>query len=115
MWTMFFIWASNTHPIAYATDPIGTITTNIIGTQNMLEFACAHHAVRCAFVSSNEIYGENRGDVETFEEKYCGYIDCNTMRAGYPESKGISLSPVWNECSSIATRGNSHERNPNTA
>ena len=79
--------ASNTHPIAYATDPIDTITTNIIGTQNMLEFACAHHAVRCAFVSSNEIYGENRGDVETFEEKYCGYIDCNTMRAGYPESK----------------------------
>lgn len=79
--------ASNTHPIAYATDPIGTITTNIIGTQYMLEFACAHHALRCAFVSSNEIYGENRGDVETFEEKYCGYIDCNTMRAGYPESK----------------------------
>ena len=79
--------ASNTHPVAYATDPIGTISTNIIGTQNMLEFACAHHALRCAFVSSNEIYGENRGDVETFEEKYCGYIDCNTMRAGYPESK----------------------------
>lgn len=79
--------ASNTHPVAYATDPIGTITTNIIGTQNMLEFACAHHALRCAFVSSNEIYGENRGDVETFEEKYCGYIDCNAMRAGYPESK----------------------------
>ncbi|MGC6751878.1 NAD-dependent epimerase/dehydratase family protein, partial [Escherichia coli] len=32
--------ASNTHPVAYSTDPIGTITTNIIGTQNMLEFAC---------------------------------------------------------------------------
>lgn len=79
--------ASNTHPIAYATDPIGTITTNIIGTQNMLEFAYAHHAVRCAFASSNEVYGENRGDVEKFDEKYCGYIDCNTMRAGYPESK----------------------------
>lgn len=79
--------ASNTHPVAYATDPIGTITTNIIGTQNMLEFAYAHHAVRCAFASSNEIYGENRGDVEKFDENYCGYIDCNTMRAGYPESK----------------------------
>lgn len=79
--------ASNTHPVAYATDPIGTITTNIIGTQNMLEFAYAHHAKRCAFASSNEIYGENRGDVEKFDEKYCGYIDCNTMRAGYPESK----------------------------
>jgi len=79
--------ASNTHPVAYATDPIGTITTNIIGTQNMLEFAHRHHAVRCAFASSNEIYGENRGDVEKFDESYCGYIDCNTMRAGYPESK----------------------------
>ena len=79
--------ASNTHPLDYATDPIGTITTNIIGVQNMLEFALAHHAVRSAFASSNEIYGENRGDTELFNESYCGYIDSNTLRAGYPESK----------------------------
>lgn len=79
--------ASNTHPMAYATDPIGTITTNIIGIQNMLEFASKHNAARCAFTSSCEIYGENRGDVEKFDESYCGYIDCNTMRAGYPEAK----------------------------
>ena len=31
--------ASNTHPIAYATKPIETIITNIIGTRNLLEFA----------------------------------------------------------------------------
>lgn len=79
--------ASNTHPVAYATDPVGTITTNIIGTKNMLDFAVGHNAVRCAFVSSCEIYGENRGDVDKFDEGYCGYIDCNTVRAGYPESK----------------------------
>lgn len=79
--------ASNTHPMAYSTDPIGTITTNIMGVYNMLEFADRVHAERMAFVSSNEIYGENRGDVEKFDEKYLGYIDCNTMRAGYPESK----------------------------
>ena len=79
--------ASNTHPLQYSTDPIGTITTNIIGLQNMLEFACAHGAERFAFASSNEIYGENRGDRELFDEGYCGYIDCNTLRAGYPESK----------------------------
>lgn len=79
--------ASNTHPVAYATDPIGTVTTNIIGTNNMLEFAVNHNARRFAFASSNEIYGENRGDVEFFDEYYCGYIDSNTMRAGYPESK----------------------------
>ena len=79
--------ASNTHPMQYSTDPIGTITTNIIGVQNLLEFSVEHHATRFAFASSNEIYGENRGDVEFFDENYCGYINSNTMRAGYPESK----------------------------
>ena len=79
--------ASNTHPVAYATDPIGTISANVIGTQNMLEMAAAHGCGRFVFASSNEIYGENRGDTELFREDYCGYIDCNTLRAGYPESK----------------------------
>ena len=79
--------ASNTHPVAYANDPIGTVVTNIIGLDNLLNFASEHGCSRFLFASSNEIYGENRGDVELFDEKYCGYIDCNTMRAGYPESK----------------------------
>lgn len=79
--------ASNTHPIQYATDPIGTISTNILGLKNMLDFAVEHHAVRFAFASSNEIYGENQGDTELFDEDYCGYINSNTLRAGYPESK----------------------------
>jgi nucleoside-diphosphate-sugar epimerase len=79
--------ASNTHPVAYSTDPIGTIYSNIIGTANLLEFAYNHKTKRCAFASSNEIYGENRGDTELFDEDYCGYIASNTLRAGYPESK----------------------------
>lgn len=79
--------ASNTHPMLYATDPIGTITTNIIGLQNLLEFAAARRCERFIFASSNEVYGENRGDAELFDEDYCGYINCNTLRAGYPESK----------------------------
>ena len=79
--------ASNTHPMLYSTDPIGTITTNIIGLQNLLDFAVQHNVSRFSFASSSEIYGENRGDVELFDEDYCGYIDCNTLRAGYPESK----------------------------
>lgn len=79
--------ASNTHPLQYSTDPIGTIITNIFGLKNLLDFASSHHVSRFVFASSNEIYGENRGDVELFDESYCGYIDSNTMRAGYPESK----------------------------
>ena len=82
--------ASNTQPLQYSLDPIGTITTNVFGTYNTLEFAKKHYAVRYAFASSNEIYGENRGDKELFDESYCGYIDSNTLRAGYPESKRCS-------------------------
>lgn len=79
--------ASNTHPIAYATDPVGTILTNIIGTDNLLRLAVEKKVQRFLFASSVEIYGENRGDCELFDERYCGYIDCNTLRAGYPEGK----------------------------
>ncbi len=79
--------ASNTHPVAYATDPIGTITTNVIGTKNVLDYACECEKSRVVFASSNEIYGNNRGDTELFSEDYCGYINSNTLRAGYPESK----------------------------
>lgn len=81
--------ASNTHPVAYVSDPIGTITTNVFGTYNLLDYASTHNVYRFVFVSSVEIYGENRGDVEKFDESYCGYINCNTLRAGYPESKRV--------------------------
>ena len=56
----------------------------------MLDFAATHNTKRFLLASSNEIYGENRGDVEFFDETYCGFIDCNTLRAGYPESKRCS-------------------------
>ncbi|AUJ33008.1 MAG: NAD-dependent epimerase/dehydratase family protein [Liquorilactobacillus nagelii] len=79
--------ASNTHPLAYINDPIGTITTNVIGTNNLLQFAAQRENIRFLFASSNEVYGENRGDVELFDESYCGYLNSNTLRAGYPESK----------------------------
>lgn len=79
--------ASNTHPVAYSTDPVGTVVTNIIGTNNLLKYAVNHESERFVFASSVEVYGENRGDTEYFAEDYCGYIDCNTLRAGYPESK----------------------------
>lgn len=81
--------ASNTHPRAYATDPIGTITANVEGTHQLLEYAVKHHCKRFFFFSSVEIYGESRRDTENFDEQYLGYIDCNTMRAGYPESKRL--------------------------
>lgn len=84
--------ASNTHPKAYSTDPIGTITTNVMATHQLLEIAKEKGCKRFVFLSSVEVYGENRGDIDAFDEKYCGYIDCNTLRAGYPESKRVGES-----------------------
>jgi nucleoside-diphosphate-sugar epimerase len=77
--------ASNTHPVKYASEPIETILTNIIGLRNVLDLADEN--TRVLFTSSCEIYGENRNDVNMFDENYCGYINCNTLRAGYTESK----------------------------
>jgi len=79
--------ASNTHPIQYASKPIDTITANVHGTHNLLELTARNKNCRIIFLSSVEIYGQNRGDVDKFAEDYCGYIDPNTLRAGYPESK----------------------------
>lgn len=89
--------ASTTHPRAYATQPIATITSNVVGLQNLLEWQLASADAgagdgkpgRFCFASSVEIYGQNRGDVERFNESYCGYLDCNTVRAGYPEAKRL--------------------------
>ena len=95
--------ASNTHPISYASDPIGTIKTNVIGTYHLLNYAVQCSVHRFLFMSSVEIYGENRGDIEYFNEKYCGYIDCNTMRAGYPESKraGEALCQAYRKANEL--------------
>lgn len=84
--------ASNTHPRQYATDPVGTITTNVIGTNNILEYCKNRNNTKILMMSSVEIYGENKGDIDLFTEDYLGYIDCNTSRAGYPESKRLCES-----------------------
>lgn len=82
--------ASTTHPVAYATEPVNTILANVLGTQNLLEQAARVPGSRFLLLSSVEIYGENRGDTEYFQEDYCGYLNCNTLRAGYPEAKRVS-------------------------
>lgn len=91
--------ASNTHPVYYATRPIETILTNTVGTNRVLEFATQHECQKFIFLSSVEVYGENRGDVDKFTEDYLGYLDCNTLRAGYSEGKrlGESLCQAYME------------------
>ena len=80
--------ASSTHPRAYVTDPVGTVRVNVGGLDRLLAYA-AREGARALFASSVEVYGQNRGDAERFGEGYCGYLDCNTLRACYNESKRL--------------------------
>lgn len=89
--------ASNTHPFLYSTDPVGTMTANFIGAYNLLEFGRKRGIERFVFLSTVEVYGKALRDDDIFDENYCGYIDCNTVRAGYPEAKraGESLCQAY--------------------
>lgn len=76
--------ASNTHPKQYGADPVGTITTNVIGCNNLLKLAVEKKSI-FLLASSVEIYGQGR--VGPMDEQYCGYLDCNIARNGYNEAK----------------------------
>lgn len=76
--------ASHTHPKQYGEDPVGTITTNVIGCNNLLKLAVEKKAV-FLLASSVEIYGQ--GCKEPMDEHYSGYLDCNIARNGYNEAK----------------------------
>ena len=82
--------ASNTHPRLYSSDPIGTEMTNILGTYNLLELASLNEGCRFLLTSSGDIYGDNVYNDEYINENDCGYINCNTLRAGYIEGKRAS-------------------------
>lgn len=81
--------ASNTSPLDYANRPVNTIHTNVIGTDRMIQYSLKH-SKRFLFCSSVEMYGCNNGDTDEFREDYSGYVNANTLRAGYPTAKRLS-------------------------
>ena len=79
--------AGNTHPVLYSSKPIETIEVNLLGTINMLDICRSNPQSRFLLASSVEVYGEENHKETLFSEKDFGYIDPNTLRADYPESK----------------------------
>ncbi|MGI6657901.1 MAG: NAD-dependent epimerase/dehydratase family protein [Dethiobacteraceae bacterium] len=84
--------ASNSHPTAFSTDPVGTIQANILGTINLCEFARKQKGSRLMFVSSGEVYGENSSISNGFREESFGFIDTMNARSCYPEGKRAAES-----------------------
>ena len=79
--------ASNAHPMAFSSDPVGTMMSNIFGTKNLLEHLRTTGGGRLLFVSTGEIYGENPAVTDGFAEDSFGKIDSMNPRSCYPESK----------------------------
>ena len=79
--------ATSAHPLAYATDPVGILQANVVGTLNLLEALRGWGHGRFLLLSSGEIYGENPALPEGFSEADTGAIDTMRPRACYPEGK----------------------------
>ena len=81
--------ASNAHPLAYSTNPIETIKTNVIGTMKILEYAVKANVKKIVYVSTSEIYGDKNADTanERFVETEYGSINTLVSRSCYSESK----------------------------
>lgn len=83
--------ASNTHPADYSKYPVETILTNFNGTKELLDISSKNLPCRFILASSVEVYGDDKENLSGgFKESDFGYLDCNTMRACYNESKRIS-------------------------
>lgn len=77
--------ASNAHPTAFSTDPVGTMQANVLGTMRLLE-AARRTGARFLLCSTGEIYGENP-DVDAFSETDFGSVNPMQPRSCYPEGK----------------------------
>lgn len=78
--------ASNADPRKYASEPVETILTNIIGTQNILNYCKEHLNTKILLTSTFEVYGDIEGN-DVYSENMSGIIDQTILRNSYPESK----------------------------
>lgn len=82
--------ASAAQPSRHASDPVGTLTANITGTQNLLETARESSVSSFTLMSSAEVYGDTSGLTGMISEGDYGAIDILNPRACYSEGKRAS-------------------------
>ena len=79
--------ASNAHPWSFKSDPVGTITANIFGLKNILDYAKDNNVTKVLYTSSGEVYGEADSLIKEFKEEFSGYVNPISSRSCYPNSK----------------------------
>ncbi|MSU34528.1 MAG: NAD-dependent epimerase/dehydratase family protein [Pedosphaera sp.] len=89
--------ASQASPNFFRTDPVGTLSANVLGTLHLLNLAREKQPEAFLFFSSGEVYGRlDSTQVPTQEDTY-GYIDPTDVRSCYAESKrmGETMCVAW--------------------
>ena len=76
--------ASPASPKYYQKDPVDTLLTNVLGTQNLLELAATHKADYFQ-VSTSEVYGDPA--MHPQKESYWGNVNPIGIRSCYDEGK----------------------------
>lgn len=87
--------ASQASPKYYASDPVGTLKANVIGTQNMLEYAKKHKIEGFLLFSSGGVYGAIDDSGKGITENIYGPINPLNISSCYFESKRMA------ECMSV--------------
>lgn len=98
--------ASQASPKYYSTDPVGTLSPNIIGTYNLLELSRLHQVKSFLFFSSAEIYGRVDPTHQYTNENTYGNINPTDIRSCYAESKrmGETLCVSYHHQYNIQTK-----------
>ncbi|MCX6720729.1 MAG: NAD-dependent epimerase/dehydratase family protein [Candidatus Staskawiczbacteria bacterium] len=89
--------ASKASPKFFGKDPVGTLSANIFGTKNLLDFAKEKKVDSFLFFSSGEIYGQVSEKDMPIKENTYGRVDTTNVRSCYAESKrmGETMCVSW--------------------
>jgi nucleoside-diphosphate-sugar epimerase len=98
--------ASQASPVYYRTDPVGTLSANVLGTYHLLTAAQKYGTKGFLFFSSGEVYGILKNGSGPIAEHDGGFLDPTDVRSCYGESKrmGETMCVAWAQQFGIPTR-----------
>ncbi|MCC8022998.1 MAG: NAD(P)-dependent oxidoreductase [Clostridiales bacterium] len=79
--------ASQASAYHFEHDPVGTMNANLIGTEQVLQFAQKSGTLSTLFVSSLKVYGEVRDGSSMLREPVLGSLDINSYQNCYAQGK----------------------------
>jgi UDP-glucuronate decarboxylase len=98
--------ASQASPVYYRTDPVGTLSANVLGTYHLLTAAQKYATRGFLFFSSGEVYGIVKNGTVPVAEHDGGFLDPTDVRSCYGESKrmGETMCVAWAQQFGVPTR-----------